>query len=510
MKNIIQLVGILLMLAAVGFADTETFGGEVDVGNDAPTISASNVTADMPMMDLCEATDPVNAGDTEYFNIAWSDVNGDNVTLFVCDTNGFSGGACTGEKLCQSSSTDVSPAQCFYSANSQVGNDPATSWTAYAFAYDGTDAGTVSSITVYTNHFPTIGGTVDFVGDLVNYANDTVTVNVASLTKADADGDTTAYQYRFLDNDDVSVLQDWSATSTYDCTTDGGGTGNGFCSRDDNLHLDVRVYDNHVNGYSASTKENDTMMIRNSIPSIDTVLMNGVASPTVNPTENGFVNVAVTMNVSDYDIVNDVAELTGGGSNATSTSSYYGTNTSCVYSIIDTDTAGIGCTLTIAYNATGGAKTVTVWAVDKASFGNTNGTQSFTYSSIYTMMLNQSAIDFGSVSSNTLNNPAQLTLNNTGNGICNMTVKGFNLVSGLNTITIGNMTIDDDATAGGGDGGNLAEMTMTTGAQQFNPLAGVAVDGYFDNWYFLDIPIATPVGTYTSTSNFEVVTSAFA
>jgi hypothetical protein len=519
MKNIGIALVFMALLSAVAFADD--FGMDVDVGR----LYASPVITDMNVSDyagnLVTASNPTKEGygNQMHFNATWTDADGDNVTFYVCNTSGFTHGVgCDDTEICSAAAGTVSPVSCSYYV---LDSDPAVSWTAYAFVDDDYNASVAVSNETYTDHRPTIGGTLDFTGDLVNYANDTLTLNITGLIASDVDGDTTEFWFIFYETPDGgswwylrSALPVSSGGDSYDCTSDGGGTGLGYCSRFQSVNDTVIVVymadDEHgARRYSSHFGErygDATMNISDTVPTIDSVLIDDVASPSVNPTENGFTSVKITANISDYDIVNDPTELTGGLANATSTSSYYGTNTTCDYSVVDADTAAVNCQLFVAYNATGGSKTVTVEASDIADASDSDSGSSFTYSTIYAIWLNDTSIDFGTAIRGTNDNAGdELKVSNSGNGVNDVNITGADLNFTTNYILIGNMTIDDDATPSEGVETGKTEMQLTESPQDYTPTGGISVDDFYNLWFFLDIPVGQTEGTYTSEADFELI-----
>jgi hypothetical protein len=360
---------------------------------------------------------------------------------------------------------------------------------------------------------PTTGAPEAFYGvgleyfSTPTYASDTsLDLNQTDATKADADGDGTAFYYQFTDASS-NVLQAWSTDDTYDCTSDSGGIAAGNCYRGIYIYASVRAQDDHgavSDGSEETYVTNNLMYVENTVPVIGDVLIEGVASPTVDPTESGFTEIEVTANITDYDIVNDATELTGGGGlNVTATSTYFGVNTTCDYTN-ESAVGEIGCKLTFPYNATGGSKTVTVEASDLVAAYDSDALSTFTYSTIYAVALNDTTINFGSILKGTSDNVGdQLLLDNSGNGIDDVNITGSDLVASSYRLTVGNMTIDDDLTHSTGN----AETALTTSPQDYSPngATGIVVDGSYDLWFFLDVPAYQATGAYTSETDFQLV-----
>lgn len=83
---------------------------------------------------------------------------------------------------------------------------------------------------------------------------DELTCQVSS--RADADGDSMTNYYQFLDSDNVTVLQDWSISGTFDCNASTS------CNKSDNIMCKTKVYDSLAN----STTLNSTILIINTPP----------------------------------------------------------------------------------------------------------------------------------------------------------------------------------------------------------------------------------------------------
>jgi len=513
MKKMLFALPILLLMTGLAFAETETFDAHADIGNEAPAIDAYNVTSDAGQSTNVTSDSPVNEGSTMYFNADISDANDDTVQLIVCNASGFTDGNCTETDgfICSTTLSAAGNHQCSYEADSQVNGDPATSWTAYFYAYDGTGETTENTET-YTNHNPTVSGSLA-IDEATVYADSTMTVNIGSASKTDEDsGDTTSYEYRFRDNDDSTVLQDWSATNTYDCSGDSGDTGNGYCTKGDTIYVDVRAKDSHdaVSDGTEETYIEITKGITNTAPVIDDVKIDGEDSPSINPTEGTTTSVVLTFNVTDYDRTNDATELSAGTSDGTATGAE-ATNSSCVYSNVDSDTDTIECTIAMNYNVAGGSKTVTVNVADKTDADTDSDTaHSFTYTTIYVLSLNDSALSFGSFTPDTTGNSVDENqlLSNTGNGVLDITVQASDLTLDANTWEVGNFSVDDDASYAD-DTDNKPIMSLTSSAQDYSPNSGtgIAVDGTYALYYYVSVPLGLTSGTYTSSSNWEIVSS---
>jgi hypothetical protein len=237
---------------------------------------------------------------------------------------------------------------------------------------------------------------------------------------------------------------------------------------------------------------------------VDDVKINGVDSPSVNPTESSDTAVTVEFNVSHE---NGAAWINVSTAYVNDTTDSI-VNTTCqAGDFSDANTTEIECLIYLHYYTVGGTKNLEVYAADNTTTTATDANHNFTYNTIYTVDLNISTLDFGFLSPSSNNNEAVLNINNTGNGVVNVTIKGADLTNGSNILGIGNATVDDDGTADEGVETGKDEMVLTTGAQDYSPTAGITVQGSVDWWFFLDIPAGQVFGSYTSASSWEVTTS---
>lgn len=509
--TLVALLAVGLLGITYALADTETFSTAASLGNAVPVMSSFNCTNDSGKADEVSAAYPVDEDVTMYFNAILTDGNNDDVYFVVCKAAGFTGGNCTNaaDWICNSSTTSPGAAQCSYTADSISGGDAVTSWTASAYLYDGTDSNAVNSTTTYTNHAPTVGGSVA-IDEATVYADGTMTVNIGSATKEDGDiGDTTTYYYKFTDDDDTTVLQDWSTTSTYDCSSDSGDVGAGYCTKADTIYVDVRAQDNH-GLYGDGTEETyveTTKGITNTDPTIENLLIEEQDSgASANPTESTTTAVNVTVLVFDYDRTNDATELSSGSGWANCTNSHAADES---FSVENKNTTADYLkyeSLLMNYNATGGVKTVTTYIYDKTDADSDNdATETFTYNTIYSISLNDTSISLGSFVSGTNENLGTdcQNINNTGNGEVDVNITGAHLANGGDQWNIGNFSVDDDNVADS-DAGDNANMTISTSTQQFSPNAGsLAVDGDHPVWYFVDAPLGLPAASYTSSSDWQ-------
>lgn len=131
------------------------------------------------------------------------------------------------------------------------------------------------SITI-SNSAPTFSS-LTFL-DNPSQKEDTLTCNVVG--RSDADGDNMTNYYKFLDTNNITVLQDWSTTNTLDCSLTSG------CGAGDTITCVALVGDGEDN----STENNNSLSISGTAPESRNVF--------INPT---FPNVTTDLNCTyDY------------------------------------------------------------------------------------------------------------------------------------------------------------------------------------------------------------------
>lgn len=111
----------------------------------------------------------VRRGSPVTFTVDWADANttgtgNDTVSLFVCDSNGFSGGACTGTQLCTEASQTDGESSCSYTLPYSL---PGGHHTVYAFLEDDNSYDSSGTSGIY--------GSVGYVEDEGTQGTQTIT-----------------------------------------------------------------------------------------------------------------------------------------------------------------------------------------------------------------------------------------------------------------------------------------------------------------------------------------------
>ncbi|MCX6709953.1 MAG: hypothetical protein NTV63_03325 [Candidatus Woesearchaeota archaeon] len=122
---------------------------------------------------------------------------------------------------------------------------------------DGNEFGTAvnSSSVTALNYAPAVPSQIN-ITPATAYKNNTLTCAASGST--DADNDTRTYYYKFLDDDNSTVLQAWGTTATFDCNA------NALCTKGNSIMCIALAYDGTVN---STTYKNTTVVIQNSVPS---------------------------------------------------------------------------------------------------------------------------------------------------------------------------------------------------------------------------------------------------
>ncbi|MCD6176817.1 MAG: DNRLRE domain-containing protein [Candidatus Cloacimonetes bacterium] len=247
--------------------------------NQAPSFT---VTPD----DASTVGSPTNVGQNVTFTATATDADGDNYTLYICKTNAFSSGSCTGGEWCHSTSTTSgSQASCKYLT--QDSDSTQESW--YAFAYDGTSASSSSSTysPMNINHRPYASGVV--INDSTPYTDSIIQCN---YTFNDADGDSeSSVAYKWYKN---NVLISGETSSTLNLSVAGNG------NKGDIINCSVQVTDEH--------SFSDDVYVASSGVTIQNYAPNTVTSPN-SPTDTITgqalsVNLNVTVSDNDSDTMN--------------------------------------------------------------------------------------------------------------------------------------------------------------------------------------------------------------
>jgi len=239
-----------------------------------------------------------------------------------------------------------------------------------------------------------------------------------------------------------------------------------------------------------------SLSLNNSQPTIVSV----TPPAAVDPTECATSAIgAILVNASDSDGYADIS-LASSYVNITKGAVTYTAGT-CVQISASGPSIEMSCTgASFNYTDVAGAWTLTAHVQD-VSGGVANASTTLTLNSGVLMRANNAPITFGTVyagsTDNVNTNSPGFNLENCGNVALNNSITGAAITDGgTNSIAATQFRMDDDATPSGGDGGNDAELTLTTGAQAFNKVGGFAVGSTFNLWSFLNVPTGQAKATY--------------
>lgn len=218
---------------------------------------------------------------------------------------------------------------------------------------------------------------------------------------------------------------------------------------------------------------------------------------------------AVVFNATDTNGWGDI-NLTATYVNFTNGADTHASST-CVNTSNGTNWVVISCTgAELDYNDTTGSWEMHVLVVDDDAESAENATETMTYNEGVLMRLVNDPITFGSVdvgsTSNVNTNSPVLKSENCGNVILDLAITGVAITDGgTNSIAVGQFRIDDDVTPdqGGGET-DKAELTLTTGSQNFSKVGGQAVStgtaATWDLYSFLSIPALQADAVYNTGS----------
>jgi len=170
-----------------------------------------------------------------------------------------------------------------------------------------------------------------------------------------------------------------------------------------------------------------------------------------NPIENTISPITFTATVSDANGAGDI-NVSSVKANFTRSGEAVRQNLTCVDLGQDTATSkNFSCTINMWYFDEAGDWNVSIQAYDLSGASASNDTNTFTYNLLQAMAISPNNLDFGSANSADTNVYGPFTLiNNTGNyDAPNVSIEGYNLVSGAYTLGVGNFTVSIASPLGG-------------------------------------------------------------
>lgn len=262
----------------------------------------------------------------------------------------------------------------------------------------------------------------------------------------------------------------------------------------DEIVCSVAGYNANIS-YSSGWVNSSEVVVSNSPPTLLSVYIDGsLGTPNVVPIEAGNANINVTFYAQDvdqwFDIKSHQVSVTDGT-----------TNSSCQWTYYNTTTTAYQCNLQLQYDDLGGLKNVSIFVEDWVGHNVTDDNRQLMYQTIYVVGLNDTNITWNGVISGVSDNVGEaLRISNTGNGIVDMNITGADLSGSGKTLAIGNFSIDDDGIPSEGAETGKNEMTLLSSAQDYSPVAGIAVGGSYDTYFFLDVPLNLGTKWFTTSS----------
>ncbi len=238
-------------------------------------------------------------------------------------------------------------------------------------------------------------------------------------------------------------------------------------------------------------------------PVISTIILQGNQSAgTFNPVENATRYFTFQANISDADGTSDIDD-------ANLTCSWYSSPTSeaeetqvfnYTISVINATYKDFACSYPMRYYDDATSYQVNISANDDS--GNfVNNSLSAIFSSLTAFSAKESTLNYGSGSVTTYLKPStDLGIWNTGNQVINSNVSGTNMVNGVNTILIGNITWDTTFSAAQSAYSNILTTSSANYIQALNNGFGANGSAYFG----LFLPSGSASGTYNGNITIEL------
>lgn len=515
------------------YADTTNV--TISVNNVPPSFTA--VPAESPASD---STTPTNVGSNVTFQATGTDGNAGNYYLIICKTdavtaNNSAAPTCTGGSWCVSSATaSGSQASCSYSVVS--GDAESQAW--YAFVCDGNATSAACSSSSQGSGSSGSPFKVNRVPSFTGYSVGTPRSpgqNVTwSTTASDSDTDGSQDQVKLIVCKTTGISGD-------DC--DGGesdrwcssalATSNPSCSYSipiptpDAGSIDAYVYivDSHNFGAtSANQADNVQYAVSNAGPSVSNLSINGGSNITLN--ESTTTPVVVTATISDNNSCEDISTATaslyrsgigfGACDNiAENNDNNCYANLSCtVVSSGNTCTgptdisADYSCTFDLQYFAdptdTGTLYSANLWqtyfrTTDNNSLGSSTSGGNVEVLSLIAFDVT-SSISYGGLTPGQSNDPLNqiITYTGTGNVGLDFELSGTNMTSGGDSITVDKQKYALASSTAYASGTALS--TVATEVEvNLQKTTSIVSPATKDVWFGIEIPLATPIGTYTGT-----------
>jgi len=290
----------------------------------AISIAYQNHPESVSASDNSSSASPTDVGDKTQFSVTFVDDDANQATAYICKSNAFAGGVCTGGQWCNSGQ-GASPRTCTYT--SQAGDSTSNNYWAFVRDSTGLDAIDNDSGTFETNHRPN-AHTLN-VTPTTAYTNDTLTCNY-SFNDTDSDSEGTSL-YIWI-NDSGTMAGQTSSTLA-----------SANFAKNDNVSCGVKAQDAH-SFYDDQYVNSSSININNLPPDVQEATSDDSSS--ASPTNVGS-NVTFTINATEQDgdtyelyvCKNDTfsAGTCTGGEWCNSTDTASGVNASCTYTTLAGD-----------------------------------------------------------------------------------------------------------------------------------------------------------------------------
>lgn len=128
------------------------------------------------------STSPIETGNDETFSLDWTDLEGDNAQLFICNSTSITTSGCDDLEFCSSSLGSTNPATCSYTT--QTSDNKTTSF--YAGICDSGNCTISSEQFFYINNVPTVSVIQPNGGETINQSQGNYSIQF-SVSDADSD-----------------------------------------------------------------------------------------------------------------------------------------------------------------------------------------------------------------------------------------------------------------------------------------------------------------------------------
>lgn len=267
--------------------------------NAIPTISEYNQSTN--------STNLLQPGENVTFTATWTDLEGSNTRMFVCNTSNINISQCAGGEFCNTSLSSTNPHQCSYTITE---NDNRTN-TYYLAVCDYGNCSVISNGTFYMNHLPIVQVIQPNGGESINQTASQENYLII-FNKTDADSDELSANLYYGETQGSTnnlIVTDLNLSSTTNCngpncqyswnTTGVYGTYYLTIIANDSQHLSNDSSDNSFNVLSIVDDEPPSI----TSPTIDSSIYSGKTT-TINATisDNNTITAWVDLNYTSTNV----------------------------------------------------------------------------------------------------------------------------------------------------------------------------------------------------------------